>query len=63
MYAGGMAEAGFGRVVYSVGGDELTAFTGNKPAVRSAEILGDTTGVLGPVLNEEGRQIHYEFDW
>lgn len=63
MCAGGMAKAGFGRVVYSVGSDEIGEFTGSNPAVASAEILGECTEVVGPVLNEEGRQIHYEYDW
>src|SRR6056297_387347 len=35
MCAGGMATAGFGRVVYSVGSDELAAFTGTEPSARS----------------------------
>lgn len=63
MCAGGMATAGFGRVVYSVGSDEIAEFTGNEPAVRSAEILDGVSDVVGPVLNDEGRQIHQEFDW
>ncbi|WP_267643440.1 nucleoside deaminase [Haloarchaeobius amylolyticus] len=63
MCSGGMAYAGFGRVVYSVGGDDLADYTADAPAVRSAEILDGTTEVVGPVLNEEGRQLHAEFDW
>jgi tRNA(Arg) A34 adenosine deaminase TadA len=63
MCAGGMATAGFDRVVYSVGADEVAAVTGTEPSVRSAEILGGITDVVGPVLNDEGRQIHREFDW
>lgn len=63
MCAGGMATAGFGRVVYSVGSDELAAFTGNEPAVRSADILDDVCDVVGPILNDEGRQIHQESGW
>ncbi|MEF8781060.1 MAG: nucleoside deaminase [Haloferacaceae archaeon] len=63
MCAGGMANAGLGRVVYSVGGDEIGEFTGSDVPVRSDEILDDVTEVVGPVLNEEGRQIHVEFDW
>nr|WP_233340950.1 nucleoside deaminase [Haloprofundus sp. MHR1] len=63
MCAGGMTSAGFGRVVYSVGGDEISEFTGSGPSVRSAEILDGTTSVVGPVLNDEGREIHREFDW
>jgi tRNA(Arg) A34 adenosine deaminase TadA len=62
MCAGGMRTAGFGRVVYSVGSDELAEFTGSVPAVRAAEVL-DGCEVVGPVLNEEGRRIHREFDW
>jgi tRNA(Arg) A34 adenosine deaminase TadA len=63
MCAGGMIQAGFGRVVYSVGSDEITEFTDNEPSVRSAEILDGISDVVGPVLNDEGRQIHDEFDW
>ncbi|WP_049941989.1 nucleoside deaminase [Haloterrigena turkmenica] len=63
MCAGGMISAGFGRVVYSVGSDELPAFTDSEPAVRSAEILDGVSDVTGPVLNEEGRQLHRDFDW
>jgi tRNA(Arg) A34 adenosine deaminase TadA len=63
MCAGGMVEAGFDRIVYSVGGDEIAEFTGNEPSVRSAEILDGVSDVVGPVLNDEGRQLHDEFDW
>ncbi|WP_134672267.1 nucleoside deaminase [Halorussus marinus] len=63
MCAGGMAKAGFDRVVYSVGSDEIAEFTGNEPSVQSAEILDGISDVVGPVLNDEGRQIHEEFDW
>jgi len=63
MCAGGMASAGFARVVYSVGSDELPALTGAEPSVRSAEILDGVTAVVGPVLNETGRQVHRDFDW
>ena len=63
MCAGGMETAGFGRVVYSVGSDEIAVFTGNEPTVRSTEILEGVSEVVGPLLNEEGRQIHQEFDW
>ncbi|RDZ35668.1 tRNA-specific adenosine deaminase [Haloferax sp. Atlit-47N] len=63
MCAGGMATAGFGQIVYSVGSDEIAAFTGNEPAVRSTEILAGVSDVVGPLLNEEGRQIHQEYDW
>jgi tRNA(Arg) A34 adenosine deaminase TadA len=63
MCAGGMVRAGFGRVVYSVGGDEIAEFTGEKSAVRSAEILEGTTEVVGPVLNEAGRRVHESFEW
>ncbi|MDH5019930.1 nucleoside deaminase [Halobacterium rubrum] len=63
MCAGGMATAGFGRVVYSVSGEAVAAFTGGEPSVRSAEILDGATDVVGPVLNEAGRQIHRDFDW
>ncbi|KTG07787.1 CMP deaminase [Haloprofundus marisrubri] len=63
MCAGGMRSAGFDRVVYSVGGDEIAEFVGTEPSVRSAEILDSTSEVVGPVLNDEGREIHRAFDW
>ncbi|MFC7008717.1 nucleoside deaminase [Halalkalicoccus salilacus] len=63
MCAGGMVTAGFGRVVYSVGSDEIAAFTRDEPSVRSTEILDGVTDVVGPVLHDEGRRIHDEFDW
>ncbi|WP_135302523.1 nucleoside deaminase [Haloarcula amylovorans] len=63
MCAGGMATAGFGRVVYSVGHEEIAEFTGSKPTTSSAEILDGITDIVGPVLNEDGRRIHREFDW
>jgi len=63
MCAGGMRTVGFGRVVYSVGADEIGEFTGSEPSVRSAEILDGVTEVDGPLLNEDGRQIHEAFDW
>ncbi|WP_241430341.1 MULTISPECIES: nucleoside deaminase [Halococcus] len=62
MCAGGMRTAELGRVVYSVGGDELPDFGGNEPSVRSATILDGVTDVVGPVLNDEGRRIHHESD-
>lgn len=63
MCAGGMATAGFSHVVYSVGSDELAAFTGDEPAVRCADVLSGVSDVVGPILNDEGRQIHENFDW
>lgn len=63
MCAGGMARAGFGRVVYSVGSDEVAEFMGIEPLMGSAEILNGVSDIVGPVLNDEGRQIHEEFDW
>ena len=63
MCAGGMATAGFGRVVYSVGSDDIGEFTGADPAVSAATILDGTTPVVGPVLPEAGRQVHRDFDW
>jgi tRNA(Arg) A34 adenosine deaminase TadA len=63
MCAGGIATAGFERVVYSVGSDEIAEFTGSEPTVRSAEILDGISDVVGPILNKEGRQIHQEYDW
>ncbi|SEW34745.1 nucleoside deaminase [Halobacterium jilantaiense] len=63
MCAGGMTTAGFGRVVYSVGSDELADFTGTAPSVRSAAILEGVSDVVGGVLNEAGRQLHQDYDW
>jgi tRNA(Arg) A34 adenosine deaminase TadA len=62
MCAGGIARAGLGGVVYSVGADEIAAFQGTEPSTRAAEILGDVS-VVGPLLNDEGRRIHEEFGW
>lgn len=63
MCAKGMATAGFGQVVYSVSSDEIAAFTGKESTTHSREILEGITEVVGPVLNEEGRQIHEESGW
>ena len=63
MCAGGMRSAGFARVVYSVGGDEVGEFVGESAPVRSAEVLDGVTEVAGPVLNEEGRAVHEAFGW
>jgi len=63
MCAGGMRSAGFARVVYSVGGDEIGEFVGDAPSVRSAAVLDGVTEVVGPVLNEEGRAVHEAFGW
>ncbi|ERH09967.1 MAG: cytosine/adenosine deaminase [halophilic archaeon J07HX64] len=63
MCASGMATAGFGRVIYSVSSAEIASFTGGEPSVRSATVLDGVCEVVGPVLNEEGRQIHESFDW
>jgi len=63
MCAGGMLEAGFAQVIYSVGSEEMPEFTGAKAAVKSAKVLDNTTEVIGPILNERGRKIHEDFDW
>lgn len=63
MCAGGIRAAGLGRVVYSVGADELPRYTGEAPPVRSADVLTGVTEVVGPVLNEAGHRIHREYDW
>jgi len=62
MCAGGLRGVGLARVVYGVGADEIVEFTGGDPAVRAATIL-DETDVTGPLLNEQARSIHEEFDW
>ncbi|MFB6251951.1 MAG: nucleoside deaminase [Halobellus sp.] len=63
MCAGGMATAGFARVVYSVGAHEIASFTGSEPAIRADTILDGVTEVLGPVLNHEGREVHRSYGW
>jgi tRNA(Arg) A34 adenosine deaminase TadA len=63
MCAGGLRSAGLARVVYSVGADEVAAFTGGEPSVRAATILDGVTEVTGPVLNDEGRAVHEVFGW
>lgn len=64
MCVGGMAKAGFGRVVYSVGSDEVAEFTGDEPSVKSTQIFSaGISNVVGPVLNDGRPQIHEKFDW
>jgi len=63
MCSGGLRSAGLGRIVYSVGADEIHEFTGGAPSVRAAEILDGITEVTGPVMNDAGRALHEEFDW
>lgn len=63
MCAGGLRTVGLGRVVYSVGADEKSQYTGGEPAVRSADVLTGVTEVVGPVLNEAGHRIHGEYGW
>jgi tRNA(Arg) A34 adenosine deaminase TadA len=63
MCAGGLRSTALGRVVYSVGADEVVAFTGGGAPVRSAAILDGITDVRGPVLNAEGRAVHEGYDW
>ncbi|WP_302082542.1 nucleoside deaminase [Salinibaculum rarum] len=61
MCAGGMCQAGFGRVVYSVSGDELREFTGGESTVDSATILDGITDVVGGIKADDGRRLHAEF--
>ncbi|WP_324758811.1 nucleoside deaminase [Haloarcula sp. GH36] len=63
MCAGGIRHAGLGRVVYSVGGDEIGEFTDQDAPVRSAAILDGVTEVVGPHSNAAGREIHERYDW
>ncbi|WP_049944645.1 nucleoside deaminase [Haloarcula marismortui] len=63
MCAGGLRYAGLGRVVYSVGSDEMGEFSGHEESVRSGEILAGITDVAGPICHEEGLAIHEDFDW
>lgn len=62
MCAGGLVRAGFDAVVYSVGSDDLAAFT-EAPSVRSRAILDGVTEVVGPVLNEVGVAVHEDYGW
>lgn len=61
MCAGGMRQAGFGRVVYSVSGDELREITAGDSTVGSATILDGVSEVVGGVEADAGRQLHVEF--
>ena len=63
MCSGGIRSTGLGRVVYSVGADELREFTGGETPARAAQILDGVTDVTGPFLNDEGRAVHERFDW
>lgn len=63
MCSGGIRSAELARVVYSVGADELREFTGDETPTRATEVLGNTTEVMGPYLNDEGRAVHADFDW
>ncbi|RXK47902.1 deaminase [Halorientalis pallida] len=63
MCAGGTTTAGFSHVVSSVSSEEPVSFTGESPAVRSAEVLKRVGEVVGPVMMEKGRAVHREFDW
>jgi tRNA(Arg) A34 adenosine deaminase TadA len=63
MCAGGMLSAGFGRVVYSVGANEVVEYTGGGPSTRAATILEGVTEVVGPVANDAGRRVHEDYDW
>lgn len=61
--AGGMATAEFGRVVYSVGNNDVGEFIGYSPEVALAVMFGETTEVVGPMLNKKGREIYREYGW
>lgn len=64
MCSGGMRSAGFARVVYSVGSDDLAELLGNRPPdVRSVDILHGITDVRGPVLHSEGLAVHEAYGW
>jgi tRNA(Arg) A34 adenosine deaminase TadA len=63
MCSGGIASAGFDRVVYSVSTPEIAEFTGSPTSTRCGDILPETTDVVGSVLDEEGRRLHEEFEW
>jgi len=62
MCARGMRDAGFNRVIYSVSSEELQDFMQPEPG-NTESILNGETEVLGPVLNEEGRQLHEKFEY
>lgn len=61
MCAGGMRMAGFARVVYSVGADEMAEYLGRPPTARAAQILQGITEVQGSVCNAEGRALHEKY--
>ncbi|KYH27516.1 tRNA-specific adenosine deaminase [Halalkalicoccus paucihalophilus] len=61
MCAGGMAYAGFDRVVYATSGAEIAEFTGHEPSVRASEILDGVTEVEGPFCREEALALHDSF--
>jgi len=63
MCAGAIRIAGLGRVVYSVGADEVIAFTGGTVTARAADVVDDRTEVVGPVSNDAGRAVHEAYDW
>ncbi|WP_254279092.1 nucleoside deaminase [Haloarcula marina] len=63
MCAGGIRHADLGRVAYSVSGCDVGEFTDQGAPVQSAAILAGVTEVVGPVLREEGREIHAAYDW
>ncbi|KAB1190740.1 nucleoside deaminase [Haloferax sp. MBLA0078] len=63
MCSGGMLTAGFNSVVYSVSSDEIARITGRELSVNSTDVLGGVTDVVGPLLNDEGRQVHEEYGW
>jgi tRNA(Arg) A34 adenosine deaminase TadA len=61
MCSGGMAYAGFERVVYATSGPEIAEFTGSDPGVRASEILEGVTEVEGPLCHEEALVLHESF--
>ena len=67
MCAAAIYYARLGRVVYSVSGDAFADLSGrNALGIPCAEVIergNGSTSVDGPLLEEEGLEVHREFDW
>ena len=63
MCSGGMRQASFAGVIFGVSSAELAEFTDVEPTARAADNLDGITAVSGPVLNDEARRLHDDFDW
>lgn len=61
MCCGGMRNAGFGRVVYSVSAEDLAEWTGEASSHSAADLLDGVSEVVGPVLHQQGLRIHEQW--